>query len=91
MDGYILSLIGIALIGFAHDIPASPVETGLIGAASLLGIFFGATVFGAVTDRIGRDTMYALDLAVLVIACGISSFVTDAWQLIVLRFLIVLR
>ena len=48
-------------------------------------------MFGALTDRIGRDTMYALDLAVLVIACGISSFVTDAWQLIVLRFLIVLR
>ena len=88
LDGYILSLIGIALIGFAHDIPASPVETGLIGAASLLGIFFGATVFGAVTDRIGRETMYALDLTVLIVACGLSAFVTDAWQLILLRFVI---
>ncbi|QZP30434.1 MFS transporter [Pseudomonas sp. DR48] len=88
LDGYILSLIGIALIGFANDIPATPVETGLIGAASLLGIFFGATVFGAVTDRIGRETMYALDLTVLIIACGLSAFVTDAWQLILLRFVI---
>ncbi|ROM97902.1 MFS transporter [Pseudomonas brassicacearum] len=88
LDGYILSLIGIALVGFSQDIIATPVETGLIGAASLLGIFFGATVFGALTDRIGRETMYALDLAVLVIACGLSAFVTDAWQLIVLRFVI---
>ncbi|GLO55106.1 MFS transporter [Pseudomonas putida] len=88
LDGYILSLIGIALVGFSQDISATPVETGLIGAASLLGIFFGATVFGALTDRIGRETMYALDLAVLVIACGLSAFVTDAWQLIVLRFVI---
>lgn len=88
LDGYILSLIGIALIGFAQDITATPVETGLIGAASLLGIFFGATIFGALTDRIGRETMYAVDLAVLVVACGLSAFVTDAWQLIVLRFVI---
>ncbi|GAB7528369.1 MFS transporter [Pseudomonas sp. 3A(2025)] len=88
LDGYILSLIGIALIGFAHDIPSTPTETGLIGAASLLGIFFGATLFGALTDRIGRETMYALDLTVLVIACGLSAFVTDAWQLILLRFII---
>lgn len=87
LDGYILSLIGIALIGFSQDITASPMETGLIGAASLIGIFFGATVFGALTDRIGRETMYAIDLAVLVIACGLSAFVTDAWQLIVLRFI----
>ncbi|WP_028694768.1 MFS transporter [Pseudomonas cremoricolorata] len=88
LDGYILSLIGIALVGFAQDISATPVQTGLIGAASLLGIFFGATVFGALTDRIGRETMYALDLTVLIIACGLSAFVTDAWQLILLRFVI---
>lgn len=88
LDGYILSLIGIALIGFGQDIAATSVETGLIGAASLLGIFFGATVFGAITDRIGRETMYALDLTILVIACGLSAFVTEAWQLIVLRFVI---
>ncbi|VVM77312.1 Inner membrane metabolite transport protein YgcS [Pseudomonas fluorescens] len=88
LDGYILSLIGIALVGFSQDISATTLETGLIGAASLLGIFFGATVFGALTDRIGRETMYALDLAVLVIACGLSAFVTDAWQLIALRFVI---
>ncbi|KAF1072199.1 MAG: Inner membrane metabolite transport protein YgcS [Pseudomonas citronellolis] len=88
LDGYILSLIGIALIGFAHDITATAAETGMIGAASLLGIFFGATVFGAITDRIGRETMYAVDLTVLVIACGLSAFVSAPWQLIVLRFII---
>lgn len=42
LDGYILSLIGVALVGFSQDITATPIETGFIGAASLLGIFFGA-------------------------------------------------
>jgi putative MFS transporter len=88
LDGYILSLIGIALVGFAQDIPTSSTETGLIGAASLVGIFFGALVFGALTDRIGREKMYALDLTVLVAACAMSAFVSAPWQLIALRFLI---
>jgi putative MFS transporter len=88
LDGYILSLIGIALVGFAKDIPTSSTETGLIGAASLVGIFFGALVFGALTDRIGREKMYALDLTVLVAACAMSAFVSAPWQLIALRFLI---
>lgn len=88
LDGYILSLIGVALIGFADDIAVSPTEKGMIGAASLVGIFFGATLFGALTDKIGREKMYALDLTVLVVACALSAFVADAWQLIVLRFIL---
>ncbi|MEK0097383.1 MFS transporter [Streptomyces sp. A475] len=88
LDGYILSLIGIALVGFSDDVGTTSVESGLIGAASLIGIFFGATLFGALTDRIGREKMYALDLTVLVVACGLSAFVTAPWQLIALRFII---
>jgi MFS transporter, putative metabolite transport protein len=44
------------------------VETGLIGASALVGIFVGALVFGYVTDRIGRQTMYTLDLVLLIAA-----------------------
>ncbi|GAA3681461.1 MFS transporter [Arthrobacter ginkgonis] len=88
LDGYVLSLIGVAMLGFAEDIPATPGQMGLIGAASLIGIFFGATLFGALTDRIGREKMYALDLTVLVASCALTAFITDAWQLIVLRFIL---
>lgn len=88
LDGYIISLIGVAMIGFLAEIPASPVELGLIGASGLIGIFFGATVFGALTDKIGREKMYALDLTILVVGCALTAFVGAAWQLIVLRFII---
>lgn len=88
LDGYVMSIIGVALIGVSEDMNPSATESGLIGAASLIGIFFGASVFGVLTDRIGREKMYALDLLVLVAGCALSVFVTAPWQLIVLRFII---
>ncbi|PYI64815.1 MFS transporter [Arthrobacter livingstonensis] len=88
LDGYVLSIIGIALVGIRTDLHIGSVAAGLIGAASLVGILFGSTIFGNLTDRIGREKMYAVDLTVLVAACALSAFVTDAWQLIVLRFIL---
>jgi putative MFS transporter len=88
LDGYVMSIIGVALLGVAEQLNPSTTESGLIGAASLIGIFFGASVFGFLTDRIGREKMYALDLAFLVVACLLCVFVTAPWQLIVLRFVI---
>jgi MFS transporter, putative metabolite transport protein len=88
LDGYVMSIIGVALLGVAEQLNPTTTESGLIGAASLIGIFFGASVFGFLTDRIGREKMYALDLVVLVVGCALSVFVTAPWQLIVLRFVI---
>lgn len=88
LDGYVLSIIGVALVGLMQDLSVSSAESGLIGAASLVGIFFGAIIFGSLTDRLGREKMYALDLTVLVAACLASAFVTSAWQLIAVRFIL---
>lgn len=88
LDGYVMSIIGVAMLGVADELHPSTAEAGLIGAASLIGIFFGATVFGFLTDRLGREKMYALDLVVLVVACALCVFVQAPWQLIVLRFVI---
>ncbi|HEY5857996.1 MAG TPA: MFS transporter [Aldersonia sp.] len=88
LDGYVMSIIGVALLGVAEQLHPTTAESGMIGAASLVGIFFGATIFGFLTDKIGREKMYALDLVVLVAACALSVFVAAPWQLIVLRFVI---
>lgn len=88
LDGYVMSIIGVALIGVREQLTPSTGEIALIGAASLVGIFVGAGLFGFLTDRIGREKIYALDLISLVVFCGLSAFVQDAWQLVVLRFLI---
>src|SRR5262245_36693790 len=88
LDGYVMSIIGVVLLGVAEQLHPTTTESGLIGAASLIGIFFGASIFGFLTDRIGREKMYALDLVALVVACALSVFVSAPWQLIVLRFVI---
>lgn len=88
LDGYALTIIGIALITLKPAFNLGTSETGLIGAGALFGIFIGGSVFGYVTDKIGRKTMYIADLAVLVAVSILSAFAGDAWQLLVLRLLL---
>ncbi|MFN3007175.1 MFS transporter [Mycolicibacterium wolinskyi] len=88
IDGYALSIIGVALITLEPAMSLSATEIGLIGAASLIGIFVGGGVFGYVTDKVGRHLMYIADLIALAVFSVLSAFATEAWQLILLRFLL---
>jgi MFS transporter, putative metabolite transport protein len=88
LDGYLLSIIGIALVGMAGSLHLTTLDESLIGASALIGIFVGGLVFGRLTDKVGREVMYTIDLLVLVGGSVLSVFVTDAWQLMVLRFVI---
>lgn len=88
LDGYILSIIAIAMIGISADFATGALETSIIGASALLGIFLGALVFGPLTDRIGRQLMYTIDLWVLVAGSVLQFFVQDSAQLIAARFVL---
>ncbi|MBO1803747.1 MFS transporter [Leucobacter ruminantium] len=88
IDGYALSIIGIALITMQPALQLSATEIGLLGAASLIGIFVGGGLFGWVTDKVGRHKMYIIDLLALAlfsVLCGVS---TDVWQVIACRFML---
>jgi MFS transporter, putative metabolite transport protein len=84
-DGYILGMIGIALAVWGPQIGLSSLWEGLIGASALLGIFIGALVFGPITDRVGRQTMYLADLALFIVGSVLQLFVGEPWQLAALR------
>lgn len=60
---------------------------GLIGASSLIGMFIGGIVFGPMTDKFGRQSMYVLNLAVFVICSIAHLFVTDATGLFIVRLI----
>ncbi|WP_051871711.1 MFS transporter [Streptomyces sclerotialus] len=88
LDGYLLSIIGVALIGMSNELHLTTADESLIGAAALVGIFIGGLCFGAVTDKLGREAMYTIDLAVLVGGSVLSVFATETWQFVILRFIL---
>jgi MFS transporter, putative metabolite transport protein len=87
-DGYILGIIAIALGPLSKDIGLTPSGQGLIGAASLAGMFIGGSLFGFLTDLVGRKMMYSLDLMLLVIASAAQFWVRDMWSLFAIRFVL---
>ncbi|MBD0419365.1 MFS transporter [Streptomyces sp. TRM S81-3] len=88
LDGYLLSIIGVALIGMSNELNLSAGDEGLIGAAALVGIFVGGLFGGVLTDRLGREAMYTIDLMVLVGVSVLSVFAGESWQFVVLRFVL---
>ena len=52
----------------AEDLQLSSLMEGLIAAAALIGIFFGAPIGGWVTDRLGRKKLFMITLAVYMLA-----------------------
>lgn len=87
VDGYILGMIGIALALLAPQLGLGAVWTGLIGASALAGIFIGGLIFGWVTDKVGRQTMYVADLILFVVASVLQFFVEGPLALFVLRLI----
>lgn len=88
LDGYDLGVLSVVLPLLIVDLGASPVWAGLIGASSLIGIFFGAPVVGYLTDRFGRRRLFLIDISAFVGLNILQGFVTEPWQLFVVRLLI---
>jgi putative MFS transporter len=88
LDGYILVIIGIALIQLDPQLKLNNSSKGLIGASALVGLLVGGAAFGYVTDLMGRQLMYQIDLIGIIVLSIAQMFVTSARGLVLLRFLI---
>lgn len=88
LDGYILALIGIALVPLTPMWNLDGLWLGLLGASSLIGVFIGGIAFGYLTDIIGRRLMYMIDLSLIVVLSLLQFLVTNVEQLFILRLLI---
>lgn len=88
LDGYVLSIIGVALVQLGPQMHLSDTAQGLIGASALMGIFCGAFLGGYLTDKFGRQVLYTVDL-IAIIGCSVAQFwAADPVRLFVLRLLI---
>ncbi|MET8182500.1 MFS transporter [Streptomyces sp. NPDC005336] len=88
LDGYVLSIIGVAMVQIAPQLHLSVSAQGLIGASALIGIVLGAFAGGYLTDRFGRQALYTIDLIALIVWSVAQFWATDPVWLFVLRLLI---
>lgn len=88
LDGYILVIIGLALMQLGPQLQLTTAWTGLIAAGALVGLFIGGLVFGYVTDLLGRQLMYMVDLIAIIVLSIVQMFVTTPMELLILRVLI---
>lgn len=88
MDGYILSIVGVALMQLSEDLNLNDFWQGMIAASSLIGIAFGGFLGGALTDRLGRQKLYFVP-PLIFITCSVAQFWVESREvLFALRFLI---
>nr|WP_182418691.1 MFS transporter [Bartonella sp. HY038] len=88
MDGYILSIIGVALVQMTANLHLSNFWQGMIATSALLGIFAGGLFSGWLTDRFGRQKIIFV-APIIFLLCSILQFWTDSPTIIfLLRFLI---
>lgn len=88
LDGFDLGVLSVVLVPLSKELGISPVWAGLIAASSLIGIFFGSPIGGFLTDRFGRKQLFLLDICLFIVLGVMQAFVTEGWQLFVVRLLL---
>ncbi|GAB2738684.1 MFS transporter [Salinifilum aidingensis] len=84
-DGWILGVIGVALPLASSNLGLTASWEGLIGSASLIGLFVGGLIFGWLTDQMGRQKMFLFTLLTFLVCSALQLVVTDAVQLLIVR------
>ncbi|MCE6234900.1 MFS transporter [Acinetobacter pittii] len=88
MDGYILSIIGVALVQMTATLHLSNFWQGMIATSALIGIFAGGLFSGWLTDKFGRRKIIFV-APVIFLVCSILQFWTDSPMIIfLLRFFV---
>ena len=88
LDGYVLVIIGVALEQLTPLLHLDAEWIGMLGAATLAGLFIGTTLFGYISDRVGRRKMFLIDIVAIGLISIATMFVSTPFELLIMRVLI---
>jgi putative MFS transporter len=87
-DGFGLGIIGIALSLAAPQLHLSAVWLGLLGGASLAGLFAGALFTGPLADQRGRRAIFATNMVIAALLSAAQFLIDSGPSLLLLRLAI---
>jgi AAHS family 4-hydroxybenzoate transporter-like MFS transporter len=87
LDGFDLTVIGVALPKMADFLHVKPSALGLALSAGQFGPLIGAIVLGTLADRFGRKWMLFISALIFGVFTLMTAFVTSVEQLALFRFL----
>ncbi|WP_156778550.1 MFS transporter [Thermoplasma acidophilum] len=90
VDGYNIVIISFGLAGIEtlFGLQHNAFLVGLIGISVIIGNLVGALLSGYFVDKVGRRTIFIIDLILFVFFAIISGLVTNAYELVVARLLV---
>ena len=71
-----------------HELVVTPTQMAWANSAASAGAIGAASAAGVYSDRVGRRTLFILDLLLLLIVAPLQALVTNTQELIVLRLAI---
>ncbi|WP_374254339.1 MFS transporter [Xanthobacter sp.] len=66
-EGLVVFMTGVTLPLMAREFGMDAFQHGLVGAASLAGILFGALLLGGLADQFGRKLMFVAEMVIFII------------------------
>ncbi|HDR6217134.1 MFS transporter [Bacillus cereus] len=87
-DAMDVGMLSFVMVALQKDWGLSTQEMGWIGSINSIGMAVGALIFGVLSDKIGRKSVFIITLLLFSIGSGLTALTTTLAMFLVLRFLI---
>ncbi|MEH7811630.1 MFS transporter [Bacillus toyonensis] len=87
-DAMDVGMLSFVMVALQKDWGLSTQEMGWIGSINSIGMAVGALLFGILSDKIGRKSVFIITLLLFSIGSGLTALTTTFAMFLVLRFLI---
>ena len=85
-DAMDVGMLSFVMVALQKDWGLSTQEMGRIGSINSIGMAVGALIFGILSDKIGRKSVFIITLLLFSIGSGLTALTTTLAMFLVLRF-----